>query len=70
MLFYTLVLQFYLKNGQEKEGDTFLSQKKPKRKQNKKTKKTEKKRDSCRWKTSSEVEIKRNRLNKEIKNFI
>ena len=39
MLFYTLVLQFYLKNGQEKEGDTFLSQKKPKRKQNKKTKK-------------------------------
>ena len=39
MLFYTLVLQFYLKNGQKKEGDTFLSQKKPKRKQNKKTKK-------------------------------
>ena len=43
---------------------------KNKRKQNKKSKTMEKKRDSCRWKTSSEVEIKRNRLNKEIKDFI
>ena len=62
MLFCTLVLQFYFQNGQKKN-------KKQKKTKQKKQDHGEK-RDSCRWKTSSEVEIKRNRLNKEIKDFI
>ena len=56
--------------GKKKKVIRFWVKKNPKENKTKKQKKTEKKRDSCSRKTSSEVEIKRNRLNKEIKNFI
>ena len=59
MVFYTLVLQFYLKMGKRKKKMIPFWVREP-----------EEKRDICRWKRdsfSSEVEITTNRLNKAEK---